>query len=183
MALIRGLPRTFKYSNLNNKKVRGLTLLELLIAITILTGVLLTASAVLSSFKKYYFDFVQRESDIQDVSMGVLEEMGNRIKVANRITITANADLTDITVFVDAGTPGDPADDSMHEYLWTKADETIRYSAANPTVSPKTIAKNISAFSAALLPDNTVEMDITVSPDAGAAQTFKSIVVAYSHAA
>ena len=162
---------------------KGLTLLELLIAITILTGVLLTASAILGSFKKYYFDFVQRQSDIQDVSMGVLEEMGNRIKASNRITITTNADSVDITVFVDNGTPEDPADDSMHKYLWTKADGTIKYSATNPAVPETTIAKNISAFSAVLLPENIIEMNITVSPRAGAPQSFKKTAVMYGHAA
>ena len=183
MVLIRGLPRTFKYSNLNNKKVRGFTLLELLIAITILTGVLLTAAALLSSFKKYYFDFVQRESDIKDISLGVLEEIGNRIRMANRITVTTNADSVDITVFVDKGTPDNPTDDSMHEYLWTQKTQIIQYSATNPTVTSRTIAENISAFSAALLPDNTVEMDITVLPTGGAAQSFKTTVVTYASAA
>ena len=165
------------------KGKKGLSLLELLISITILTAVLLTASTILSSFKKYYFDFIQRESDIKDVSLGVLEEIGNRIRVANRVTITTNAGSADITVFVDNGTPENYTDDSMHEYLWTQNDGTIKYQATNPTVSWRTIAKNISAFSAALLPDNTVEINITISPPAGAAQSFKTTVVTYASAA
>jgi len=170
----RGAPLRFK---------KGLTLLELLIAITLLTVVFLTAATLLSSFNKFYFDFVRRESDIADISLGVLEEIGNRIRVANRITITSNAASVDITVFVDNGTPDNPADDSMHEYLWTQSDGTIRYTATNPAVPWRTIAYYISAFSAALLPGNTVEINITISPSGGAAQSFKTTVVTYASAA
>lgn len=160
---------------------KGLTLLELLVAITLLTTVILTASTLLISFKKFYFDFIQRQSDIGEVTLAVLEEMVNRVTVANNVSITGSSR---IAIRVDNTDPSDPDDDTIHTY-W-KTGDTIKYKSkvgSNPEGPARTIAQNIGLLNFELQPGgdpvlNWVKIAIGILPPGGGEQQdFETTVV------
>ena len=165
---------------------KGLTLLELIIATVLLATVILTASTLLISFNKFYFDFVERQSEIGEVTLAVLEEMVNRVTVSNNITITGHSR---IAVRVDNTDPSDPDDDTIHTY-W-KAGQQIKYKSkvgGNPEGPPKTIAQNIEVLNFELQPPvnsalNHVEIKIGVIPPGAAQQDFQTTVVARGRSA
>lgn len=69
-------------ARLKNKQ-KGLTLLELIVSILLVVTVILTASSILGSFKKFYYDFVKRHSEIGEVTLFALEHMMNNFIPAN----------------------------------------------------------------------------------------------------
>lgn len=170
----------------NGKFLTGLTLLELLVVITLLSVVLLTASTLLISFKKFYFDFVQRQSEIGEVSLGVLEEIANRIRVANRITITSPAV---IYIYVDNTDPADPADDTIHQYDLVSDRIRYRYKIdGQPWSSRINIARHIGLLNFELQPTadpavNRIKITIGVIPSGGAQQNFETTIVVRARAA
>lgn len=163
-----------------NKSKKALTLLELLIAITLLTVVLLTASTLLISFKKFYFDFVKRQAEVGEVSLGVLEEIVNRIKVANKISISSP---TAIYIYVDNTDPASSADDTT--YLYYQSGSTIRYRYKiddQSWSSKKTIAQHIGLLNFELQPTadpafNQVKVTIGVIPSSGTQQNFETTAI------
>lgn len=64
---------------------KGMTLLELLIAMALITMVLATASALLISFQKFYSGFMQKQENMSDVSLAALEEIAGKITIANSV--------------------------------------------------------------------------------------------------
>ncbi|MBI4335501.1 MAG: prepilin-type N-terminal cleavage/methylation domain-containing protein [Candidatus Omnitrophica bacterium] len=175
---------------------KGLTLLELLIAMSIFSMIVLTASSLLISFKKFYIDFVERQSEIEGVSLGLLEEMSNNVRVATRITATTDIPKnpvpdTDYTstlqLYYDANNPATPEnydDDSYHSYVWVgevndKGNITVQDYAYGAGFGAERHVSKVVYFLPVLTPDNKVGITISVKPsDDGAIQTFATNVVA-----
>lgn len=147
---------------------KGMSLIELLIAITLLTTVLATASSLLASFRKFYRDFIETQNDIGEVVLTAFEEISNRLLISNEVTITAG---TKIDIMADTSdTPADFADDTKYTYRRDTADNTIKYSKDDGT--EKVIARNVAALTFELQPTgdsalNRVKMKISIRPQEG----------------
>lgn len=182
------------------KSSKGLSLLELIIAILLLSVVLMTASTLLITFKKFYFDFTEKQNEVGEIYLGTLEEIVTRIRSANRVSvvstvpanpITNTAYISTITMYIDENSPHTAenyADDTRYFYSWSgryNVDGDIRRSITPPGGTPDTkyIAYHISCFKATLAPRNQVVVRLDIKPSGSAVQTFYSTVEARSFAA
>lgn len=157
-------------------KKSGLTLLELIVAVTLLTTVVLTASALLISFKKYYYDFTQKEYKVGEITLAVLEEIVNKIVAANQVTITG-ASRIDIKID-EANTPTAPADDTT--YTYKKDLDKIKYAKNGGT--DKIIAEYIALLKFELHPTadpalNRVKITIGITAPGSQQQDFETTVI------
>ncbi len=182
------------------KSSKGLSLLELLIAITLLSVVLMTASTLLISFKKFYFDFTERQNQVGEIYLGTLEEIITRTRSANRVSVATTLPATpvvgaaytsSITMYIDENSPhtaDNYTDDTRYIYLWSgryNQSGDIRRSITPPggSATTKYIAYHVTYFKGTVVPNNQVVIRIDIKPSSGAIQTFSSIVEARSLAA
>ena len=160
-------------------KKKGLTLLELIVAITLLTTVLLTASTLLISFKNFYVNFIQSQAEVGEVSLAVQEEMVERIKFANWLTVTAGSR---IDISVDNTDPASPDDDTTYTY-WLEGNE-IRYRMRVGDNAPgpeRVIARDIVNLNFDLHPNdasafNMVRIEIGIQPEGSRQENFATII-------
>jgi prepilin-type N-terminal cleavage/methylation domain-containing protein len=179
---------------------KGLSLLELIIAITILSVVLMTASSILISFKKFYFDFTDKQNQTGEVYLGTLEEIVSRIKTANRVTVSTTIPPapvagvsynSTINMYIDENDPhtaDNYADDTLCSYEWNgqpNVDGNIQRSItpAGGATNTQTIAYHITYFVGTALSVNQISVRIDIKPSNGAIETFTAISSARSLAA
>lgn len=179
------------------KSSKGLSLLELIIAITLLSVVLMTTSILLINFKKFYFDFTEKQNQIGEIYLGTLEEIITRTRSANRVSVTTTlpadpaagaAYNSTITMYIDENNPhtaDNYTDDARYHYLWNgqfNADGNIQrdITPAGGSATTACIAYHVTYFKGTLAPNNQVVIRIDVKPSDGAIHTFSSIVSARS---
>lgn len=112
---------------------KGMTLLELLIAMALLAMVLMTASVLLISFQKFYSGFMQKQENLGDVSLAALEEIVAKVTVANNVAIngiwpvplTGKPIKHSLCVTDNRGTPTDTSDDNIMELVWDQATNKV----------------------------------------------------------
>lgn len=184
-----------KISSVGKKK--ALSLLELIIAITLLSVVLMTASSLLISFKKFYFDFAEKQNQVGEIYLGTLEEIVNRTRAANRISVFNNipavpqAGLTytsSIDMYIDENSPHTAdnfTDDTRYIYLWIgkpDVDGNIRreIKPASGASVFTFIAYHVTYFKGTLVPNNQILVRMDIKPSSGAIETFSSIIEARS---
>lgn len=167
---------------------KGLTLIELIISIVLLSVVILTASTLLINFKKFYFDFVERQAELGEVSLGVLEEIVNRITISSMVYIPP-AEPSRIYIWVDNTDPGSTADDTVHTYYLDN--NVIRYKYrvnGGPYSASKAVAQHIALLNFSLqysgaLALNQVKINIGVVPPGSTQVNFETTVIARAHSA
>lgn len=121
----------------------------------LLSTVLITAASLSISFKKFYFDFVQRQAEIGEVSLAALEDIVSKLAVANQATVSANGSRIDIRVDTDE-TPGDFTDDTTHTYWLTGGTIQYQHTVDGATSEARTLAVSITNLSFAPLSNNLV---------------------------
>ncbi|MCM8782232.1 MAG: hypothetical protein NC828_04210, partial [Candidatus Omnitrophica bacterium] len=146
---------------------------------------------LLISFKKFYFDFVQRQTKIGEVTLDVLEEIVSRLTVANKVMIRGSSSIISgprIDIRIDNTNPSIFDDDTTHTYWRDAADKTIKYKYKTngfPESPEKVIAKNIEFFRVQFPQNvflsrggfNQVEVKIGLKPEGGVQQYFETTVV------
>jgi len=182
------------------KLSKGLSLLELIIAITLLSVVLMTASSLLISFNKFYFDFTQKQNQVGEIYLGTLEEIIYRTRSANRVSVTTTLPVnpvagttynSTITMYIDENNPhtaDNYTDDARYYYLWNgqfNVDGNIQRSItpAGGSTTTTYIAYHVTCFNGTVVPNNQVVIRIDIKPSNGAIETFSSIAEARSFAA
>ena len=184
------------------KLSKGLSLLELIIAITLLSVVLMTASTLLISFKKFYFDFTEKQNQVGEIYLGTLEEIITRTRSANRVSatttlpaipVTETAYNSTITMYIDENSPhtaDNYTDDTQYYYVWNgqyNTDGNIQrtITPAGGSATTKYIAYHVTCFKGTIVPNNQVviRIDIKLKLSSDAIETFSSIAEARSFAA
>lgn len=163
---------------------KGLSLLELIISISLMSVVLMTASSLLITFKKFYFDFVENQSQIGEVSLGALENIASKLKVADYISITTTGSArVTAMIRINKGIPGESPNYSYHTFIWNKPTKAISYTSINPALPLKVIAYHIPNFAMTLTPDNKVYVIIAVESSSGSVETFKTCITSQARSA
>ena len=126
---------------------KGMTLLELVIAMLLLTMVLTTASALLISFQKFYSGFMKKQENVSDVSLAALEEIVGKATVANSIValngswpvpLPGNPTGPSI-VIIDNGkssSPTNTSDDQIMELVWDQSNNKLILGYLAPDCGP-----------------------------------------------
>ncbi|MCX5715785.1 MAG: hypothetical protein NTV07_02780 [Candidatus Omnitrophica bacterium] len=161
---------------------RALSLIELLIAISLMSAVVLTASVLLINFKKFYKDFTDKQETVGEVSLVVLEDIANKILLANQITISSGGSQIDIRI--DNSDPSDTADDTVHTYWLQSKQIKYKYKVdGNPDSATTVLTKNIKSLQFDAEPSgapslNRVKITVSVNTPGGTTESFDTTVIA-----
>jgi prepilin-type N-terminal cleavage/methylation domain-containing protein len=166
-------------------KRKGLTLIELIVAMTMLSVVILTSSAVLINFKKFYKGFSDKQAVVGEVSLAFLEDITNKVFLANELTInppdTPGPSGSSIAIRVDNSDPSSTADDTVYTY-WYSGTE-IQRKSTNPTSGPTTVAKDVSSLKFETQPaagpsPNYLKITVEIRIAGGGTEKFETNIVA-----
>ncbi|MFA5159892.1 MAG: prepilin-type N-terminal cleavage/methylation domain-containing protein [Candidatus Omnitrophota bacterium] len=159
----------------------GFTLLELIIAIALLTVVLLSAANLLINFGKFSTNVVRSEASLMGTALGVFEEIVDKLTAANKVAINPETNIDSPAVSYPAGcltdgsciqirvdenaapTPSTYSDDTVYTY-WQSG--SALYKAVN-SAGGSAIASDI--YSLSFTRDATYKNKITVVLEARAA--------------
>ncbi len=152
------------------KKKQGLSLLELVVAMTLLAVVLFTATALFTSTRRGFLNFETSETSLMQTVRGTFSEMVNRIEAANQVTIP---DPASIVIRVDDDdTPEDSSGDML--YTYSLVGTQILYSSQDGTAgvpsASEVVASDVTSLSFAYQTSggndvpNAVVIDLVVQP-------------------
>lgn len=156
---------------------RGLGLLELIVAMSLLAAVLMGATSIFLSIKKTGSSFYATESSLMEAVLAANEEMVQKITVSNSAVpdSTVTPKNSKITVKVDeAGTPTDATDDKTYEYALSGKNLTRKIGTGTAVV----IAKDITALKFTRDGSNTIVIEMKVQPTGGPQENIKTTVIA-----
>ncbi|MFH1848199.1 MAG: prepilin-type N-terminal cleavage/methylation domain-containing protein [Candidatus Omnitrophota bacterium] len=168
---------------------KGMTLLELIISMSLITVVMMTTSSLFNSFNKFYFDFVKSSENLGEISLAALEHMVHTITISNMgevttapsIPVTTEGNIeTGLLLRVDRTDPSSALDDTTY-YYWKEStggnSDALKYVTANPGGAVNILAKGIESIAFAMPTGHSVRINIGVKPQSGAAQEFETTVV------
>ncbi len=156
---------------------RGLGLLELIVAISLLAVVLMGATSIFLSMKKTGSSFYATESSLMEAVLAANEEMVQKITVSNSAVpdSTVAPPNSKITIKVDeANTPANTADDVTYVYALDGRHLTRKIGAGAAVV----IAKDITSLTFAPTGSNTITIDLEVQPAGGGKEHIKTTATA-----
>ncbi|MEI8175531.1 MAG: prepilin-type N-terminal cleavage/methylation domain-containing protein [Candidatus Omnitrophota bacterium] len=138
----------------------ALTLVELLIAISLLSVVMLATTSVLISFKKFFVDAIDQQNQVGDAAVFSVEDITYKIMTGSAVSVVS---ATDIRITV--GT-------NIHEYFLSGT--TLKYYTypvgGSPPANAVTMAKNITLANFQLNAYNRIGITLGLTPVTGAKQ-------------
>ncbi len=156
---------------------RGLGLLELIVAMSLLAAVLMGATSIFLSLKKTGSSFYATESSLMEAVLAANEEMVQKITVSNSAVpdSTVTPANSKITVKVDeANTPTNTTDDITYVYALSGKNLTRKIGEGTAVV----IAKDITALTFTPDGSNTIAIEMKVQPVGGPQENIKTTVIA-----
>lgn len=175
---------------------RGLSLLELIIAIVLFSVVLVGASSLLVSFGKFSFLTVKSDAALIGTALGTFEEIASRVRAGNKVRIrgTTTNPKHILKVRIDIpNTPANPNDDTVYKY-WIDGTQ-LKYKSKVESIDAtgddddetewRVIAKDITYFDFYFLDGTTNKIKLimrTVAAD-GSKETLETTAVLRSRSA
>ncbi|HOW59559.1 MAG TPA: prepilin-type N-terminal cleavage/methylation domain-containing protein [Candidatus Omnitrophota bacterium] len=158
----------------------GLSLLEMIIAMALLSTVLLASSNVMTTLMRAMINLSKSEPASQTAIIQAFEDIINKVQIANAINVSAGS----ITIGIDeAGTPASDADDTTYTYA-LYPDGTglndlkyISQEGSNPANAPVVLASKVVSLGFTLLDANRVEIKITAQPENAPPLILKTTIV------
>jgi hypothetical protein len=166
------------------RRKTGLTLIELLISLMLFTTVVVTATAVLDSFKSFYAEFMSKQETMGEVSLAALEELTSKLKVANRVSLSTGGGVNYINPYVDENRTQEYADDIRYRFYKDSEGNLIyeRFSSTGLLAEQRILTKNITSFTFEYQPAvnpayNRVKITLGVKLPDGNVQYFETNIV------
>ena len=144
---------------IENKK--GITLIELLIAVTLL-GLVMAAAAAIDFTSRMALVRGTKKVDVSGRARYALEHMTRHIRFANNVSPTSGPAATIILWIDDNNTPGDTADDNQLTYAFSGTQ--ILFSDADNSITNEVIADGVTACNFNINNDpSSVMISITIT--------------------
>ncbi len=175
----------------------GVTLLELLIAITLFTVLLLAASNLMISFGRISSNFIRNEASLMGTALGAFEDIVGKITISNLVTIPATTvvpnpvkvppdNSIEIRVAPAGAATSDHLNDTIH-YYWQNGSQLMYKSKIGVLAASadSVIAGDIVtvSFTPVAGSTNQVDVQIVTKPTEGPRETLRTIAVARSRSA
>lgn len=155
------------------KNNQGLSLLEIIVAITLLSVVLFTVSSLMISSRGSFLNFEKAETSLATTIYGTYEEIINNATASNQITIYSNITTPEvkatsgpkIRIRVNVTDPGDFTEDKIHTY-WqdgTQIKYTLQIGSAAAS-APVVVAEDVTSLSFTTVAKNTIKINLTAYP-------------------
>lgn len=153
------------------KTGKGMTLLELMIAVALLCVMFFTAMTILVNFRRFFYNFTGAMPSLMDTA-GAFEDMTSKIILSNKVTIlSSSATDSSIELWVDNTDPSVSTDDTVYTYSWTNSTNALKRKSnvGSPGGTNTSIAVDVTALTFTLQPvadpaANRVKMKLVAQP-------------------
>jgi len=173
------------------RRSRGMSLFELVIAITLFTIVLLATSSLLINFGRFSFSTVKSDASLMGTALGTFEEIVSRIRVSNQVIIpAAGFPASSIDIRVSPGPASSVHTNDIRHVYWMENGQ-LRY-MSSVGVAPvfvagggTLIARDITSFLPSMIGTDTNRFKLILAATAqdGSEEYLETTAVARSRSA